>query len=219
MFVPATPNSKLLNLLKVAEKEVSAVTGDHVHLAEVSGQKLRHLVVKSNPWAGGKCNNHTTCWICSNPYNKVFNCDLRSVTYSSYCILCRDKAEAEAAAADGEKLDKGAEAVTERRTEAEHDTSAVDPSTADPSAANMADPSAASTADPSAANTADPSAASTVDPSAASTVTGTAMASTVKQQAKKPKTKAKFKQYFGESHRSMMGGGPGGEGGRAFEHS
>ena len=92
------------------------------------------------------------------------------------------------------------------------------------------DTSAANTTDPSAASMADPSAASTADPSAASTVTGAAAARTAvptprtatsdprQQQVKKPKTKAKFKQYFGESHRSM-GGGPGGEGGRAFEHS
>ena len=58
----------------------------------------------------------------------------------------------------------------------------------------------------------------------ASTVTAGALTAAMatpdqqQQQIKKRKTKAKFKQYFGESHRSM-GGGPGGEGGRAFEHS
>ena len=184
-------------MLKVAEKEISAVTGDRVQLTENSGQKLRHLIVQSNPWKGGKCQNHTSCWVCSNPYNKVSNGDLRSVTYSSYCLLCRDKAEAEAAGSGDTET-----AATEAAS-----TDAV--STATDAVSTGAATDAASTGT-----------ASIVDPAS---LTGSASLKGSANDAADKETKVKkkpaiFKQYYGESHRTMCGG-PGGEGGRATEHA
>ena len=92
LFVPRTIGGGLAKKLREADKAISELTGDKIKIVERAGVKLRHLLVRSNPWDNQKC-QYKQCLVCSNPNNKKFGCDKRNVTYKTYCLECKSKAE------------------------------------------------------------------------------------------------------------------------------
>ena len=87
LFIPQTPNSQLLQQMRLMESKITAVTGDRVKIVERSGTKLRNLLVSSDPWSNTKCEDNK-CLICTNPLNTNFNCRTRNVCYKTYCLKC-----------------------------------------------------------------------------------------------------------------------------------
>ena len=73
MFVAKTPGSGLANRLKEADNKISEIMEDKLRFVERSGNNLRSLLHRADPWDGQKCDNGK-CLICTNPYNKTFNC-------------------------------------------------------------------------------------------------------------------------------------------------
>ena len=94
MFVAKTPNSGLANRLKEADKKLSEITEDKLRFVERSGNKLRSLLHRADPWDGQKCDN-TKCLICTNPNNKTFKCSKRNIVYKSVCLTCKEKDDIE----------------------------------------------------------------------------------------------------------------------------
>ena len=66
-----------------------------MRIVERAGNKLKSLLHRSDPWAGQKCNDER-CLICTNPYNKTYNCSKRNIVYKSVCLTCKDLEKKEA---------------------------------------------------------------------------------------------------------------------------
>ena len=55
LFVEQTPGSVYAARLRETEEKLATITNFRVKVVEKSGTTLRSVLVKSNPWAGGKC--------------------------------------------------------------------------------------------------------------------------------------------------------------------
>ena len=55
LFVEQTARGEYAKSLRAAEPAMAELTGFRVKVVERGGTTLRQLLVKSNPWAGGKC--------------------------------------------------------------------------------------------------------------------------------------------------------------------
>ena len=85
MFVARTPNGELAKRLKLVDTKMSEIMDDKIKFVERAGQKLRHILHRSNPWENVKCSRRG-CLVCSNPDNKTFSCNKPNVTYKTYCL-------------------------------------------------------------------------------------------------------------------------------------
>ena len=94
MFCPQSRHGELARRLREAEKDLSKITRDSVKITERSGVKLRHLLCRSNPFAGEKCSQSESCLVCSNPLNKTYNCGARNITYKTVCLKCIEESKA-----------------------------------------------------------------------------------------------------------------------------
>ena len=59
-----------------------------MRIVERAGLKLRSILHKSDPWDCQKYSD-PKCLICTNPYNKKFNCSKRNIVYKSVCLTCK----------------------------------------------------------------------------------------------------------------------------------
>ena len=88
IFVPPTPNSELVNLLKkVAEDEAEA--GINFKLIETGGMSMRRVLQVSNPMETKGC-EEADCLPCKNGRGDGGNCRGCGINYEIECELCPD---------------------------------------------------------------------------------------------------------------------------------
>ena len=90
MFIPRTTNGELSTLLRNAEKEISAVTGDTVKFVEKAGKMLQSDLNKANPWGGENC-QRGDCLLCRDGQEGNGDCRRRNVVYRTSCQACQVK--------------------------------------------------------------------------------------------------------------------------------
>ena len=89
IFVPATPNSELVNLLKeVAEEE--AVRGLRFKVMERGGRMVKNIMQKSNPTATPGCTD-ANCLACKDGRGQGGPCRKGNIQYEVACHLCPDE--------------------------------------------------------------------------------------------------------------------------------
>ena len=82
MFISATPNSRLKDLL---QKEIDK-TPYKIRVVEKSGTKLIKLLQKNDPFKTKTCRNREECMVCSG--SKPGGCRDSGVTYRIDCLGC-----------------------------------------------------------------------------------------------------------------------------------
>ena len=78
-------------MLREKEEELAEVTGFKIKIVEQSGTALKSLLVKSNPWAGGKCGRFN-CLPCEAGLQDS-KCFTRNILYENTCIECSLKGD------------------------------------------------------------------------------------------------------------------------------
>ena len=86
-FVPATPGSELLKMLKKTENKYQISTSSRIKFVETSGRKYIDQLQIKDPWAKN-CSPPQSCFVCSNT-TKQTNCKVANVGYSIICQTCK----------------------------------------------------------------------------------------------------------------------------------
>ena len=92
IFVPATPGSKLLKMMKERAKETEK-EGIRFNLIEAGGTTIRREIQKSNPTATPGCSK-VDCWCCKEERGGGGPCHKSNVNYVVKCKLCPAEREA-----------------------------------------------------------------------------------------------------------------------------
>ena len=89
LFVPSTPGSKLLKMLKQTEEQNMIGQASRIKFIETSGRRyIDHLRVK-DPYQLN-CQPEERCFMCSNN-SKPTNCKLTNIGYSIICKTCQER--------------------------------------------------------------------------------------------------------------------------------
>ena len=88
-FVPSTPGSELLRMLKETESKFQISPTSRVKFVETSGRKYIDQLQVKDPWSEN-CNPPQNCFVCKNA-TKQTNCKVANVGYSVVCETCRRK--------------------------------------------------------------------------------------------------------------------------------
>ena len=105
MFVDATPNGELAEECKKALKSSEL----KIRVVERSGQSLRNVLSKSDPFQNGSC-GRDTCKVCK--ANPKINCKTRDVVYGIKCLGCTENDQIE-----GTYIGETARSIGERASE------------------------------------------------------------------------------------------------------
>ena len=105
MFVDATPNGELAAECKKALKSSEL----KIRVVERSGQSLRNVLSKSDPFQNGSCGKDT-CKVCK--ANPKINCKMRDVVYRIKCLGCTENDQIE-----GMYIGETARSIGERASE------------------------------------------------------------------------------------------------------
>ena len=89
IFVPRTPHGELARLLRDVEAEMQKFTKTRVKIVEETGDMVKSLVTRSNPWAGEKC-SRGDCPVCSYG-EKQGDCRKRNLVYKTQCLVCKEQ--------------------------------------------------------------------------------------------------------------------------------
>ena len=88
-FVPSTPGSKLLKMLKITEEQNMIGQASRIKFIETSGRRyIDHLRVK-DPYQIN-CLPEERCFICTNS-NGPTNCKSTNIGYSIICKTCKER--------------------------------------------------------------------------------------------------------------------------------
>ena len=88
-FVPPTPGSKLLNMLKATENKFKIDDENRIKFVETGGQKYIDFYRNSNPFRES-CKATGKCMISNDPESTA-DCKTTNVGYSIECKLCNDR--------------------------------------------------------------------------------------------------------------------------------
>ena len=86
LFIEQTPGGVYASRMREKEEILAGITGYRIKIIEKSGTTLKSLLVKSNPWAGGKC-GRSKCLPCDSGVQES-KCSKRNVLYESTCREC-----------------------------------------------------------------------------------------------------------------------------------
>ena len=90
-FVPSTPGSKLLKMLKITEEQNMIGQASRIKFIETSGRKFIDQLKVRDPFQSN-CKTEENCFICSNsPGAKPTNCKVANVGYALICSTCRER--------------------------------------------------------------------------------------------------------------------------------
>ena len=89
-FVPATPGSKLLNMLKKCEQQHQIAENCRIKFVETSGRKVIDQLRVRDPFEQ-PCSTNDQCILCQNNDNKASNCKVKNLGYSIICDLCKSR--------------------------------------------------------------------------------------------------------------------------------
>ena len=88
-FVPATPGSELLRMLKKTEEKHSISPTSRIKFVETSGRKYIDQLQLKDPFTEN-CSWDENCFVCQNSTEQT-NCKVSNVGYSVICKTCKDK--------------------------------------------------------------------------------------------------------------------------------
>ena len=90
-FVPSTPGSQLLKMLRKTEENNMIDPCSRIKFIETSGRKFIDQLKVRDPFQSN-CKTEENCFICSNsPGAKPTNCKVANVGYALICSTCRDR--------------------------------------------------------------------------------------------------------------------------------
>ena len=89
-FVPATPGSKLLQMLKKCEAQHQIAENCRIKFVETSGRKVIDQLRVRDPFEQ-PCSDNDQCILCKSNENKASNCKVKNVGYSIVCNLCESR--------------------------------------------------------------------------------------------------------------------------------
>ena len=87
LFVEQTPGGELAKRFRLAEGNLSGITGFRVKVVEKTGTAVKNILHKSNPWADGFC-SRANCYPCQTGEEKC--CFTRNIVYTSQCVPCKE---------------------------------------------------------------------------------------------------------------------------------
>ena len=88
-FVPATPGSKLLKMLKKTEAENQIDGSSRIKFIETSGRKLIDQLRVNDPFVK-KCEKEDKCLVCDSSQEPT-NCKVTNVGYTITCKTCKER--------------------------------------------------------------------------------------------------------------------------------
>ena len=88
LFVPRSTGSKLCKMLRAEEQKLTEITGYRIKVVERSGDQIRRILCKKDPFEGAPCGRET-CMVCK-PEGKG-NCRRRNITYQTTCDNCEKR--------------------------------------------------------------------------------------------------------------------------------
>ena len=88
MFIPRTPEGKLLTRLREIEHKLSGISRP-VRLVEEAGTKLLESLCRGDPWEKTHC-QRDQCTTCAPSWGKVGDCRKKNVVYEDVCLTCKD---------------------------------------------------------------------------------------------------------------------------------
>ena len=86
--MPRSTGSKLVKMLRVEEQKLTEITGYKIKIVERSGDQIRRILCKQNPFEGVPC-GRDYCMVCK-PGGKG-DCRRRNVTYQTTCDICKQR--------------------------------------------------------------------------------------------------------------------------------
>ena len=86
-FVPRTQGGELATLLREAEIEIQKFSISKIKIVEETGDMVKNLVHKANPWAGEDCAREK-CPLCSTG-DENGDCRRRNIVYQTQCLKCK----------------------------------------------------------------------------------------------------------------------------------
>lgn len=89
IFIPVTPQGRLVELLQKLDDEFARVHNlPRIRYIEQAGSKLESILGRKNPWKGERCPREN-CWPCSSGDEEdQGECFQENIVYSSSCIGC-----------------------------------------------------------------------------------------------------------------------------------
>ena len=86
--MPRSTGSKLCKMLRAEEQKLTEITGYRIKVVERSGDQIRRILCKKDPFEGAPCGRET-CMVCK-PEGKG-NCRRRNITYQTTCDNCEKR--------------------------------------------------------------------------------------------------------------------------------
>ena len=86
LFIEQTRGGKYAAMLREKEDYLASMTGQRVKIVEKAGSTLKSLLIKADPFAGGKCGRQK-CLPCESG-SKDSQCRKRNILYESQCCEC-----------------------------------------------------------------------------------------------------------------------------------
>ena len=90
LFIPRTPEGKLITILKEIERNLATVNKKSVRLVEEAGSQLSEVLCVGDPWEKTHCQRED-CSTCAPSWGKVGSCRIKNVVYSNTCLACKDR--------------------------------------------------------------------------------------------------------------------------------
>ena len=86
--MPRSTGSKLCKMLRAEEQKLTEVTGYKIKIVERSGDQIRRILCKQNPFEGAPCgrDHYMVC----KPGGKG-DCRIRNVTFETTCDICKQR--------------------------------------------------------------------------------------------------------------------------------
>ena len=91
MFLPCTPRSELIKMVKEADREFRRGTEiKRIKFVERRGSSIADMLVSGNPWGDQKC-GRVRCFICENEKGNMSQCMKENALYKIVCKECKKK--------------------------------------------------------------------------------------------------------------------------------
>ena len=89
-FVPPTPGSQLLKMLKKIEDKFKIDEKSRIKFVETSGRKYIDYYRNSNPF-NVRCKPEDRCFVCNSEGENNIDCKTTNIGYSISCKLCKER--------------------------------------------------------------------------------------------------------------------------------
>ena len=90
VFVPRTRGGELAKRLKMKEEELGKITSQKVRIVERNGERLEHLLTKTDPFGDPKCSKES-CLLCKTSKKEKGTCKKKNLVYKISCKICQEQ--------------------------------------------------------------------------------------------------------------------------------